>query len=46
MGVVQERKRARERRERSEKREIMNTKGEGTPEPVLRRDVGREADIL
>jgi hypothetical protein len=40
------RERERERDQRNERRKIMNTKGEGTPEPVLRRDVGREADIL
>jgi hypothetical protein len=35
-----------ERDQRKERREIMHTKGEGTPEPALRRDVGREAEIL
>ncbi len=34
-------------RERERERsEIMNTKVEGTSEPMLRRDVGREAEIL
>ncbi len=45
MGVVQERKRE-ERDQRKERREIMNTKAERTPELVLRRDVGREVDML
>jgi hypothetical protein len=33
-------------REKRERREIMNTKVEGTSEPMLRRDAGREAEIL
>jgi hypothetical protein len=42
MSVVQGRKRERER----ERRYIMNTQIERTPGTVLRRDVGREQEIL